>query len=194
MTEYTFASHTGTHMDAPFHYFPDAPHLDEIDLRRFTGEGFVVPMRKPALSAVAPEDLAPYHEQIQGLPFVLLSFDWARHFGTSEYFNHPYLGVEAAEYLVSLGVGCVVLDTLTPDAAIPVRPQHHIGPVHRILLGNDVLIVENAASLRALEDSSIAVSAFPMPIRASDGAPVRLVAEIDDDAAGSRSQASSGHS
>jgi arylformamidase len=181
MTEYTFGSHTGTHMDAPFHYFPDSPHLDEIDLHRFRGDGFVVPMRKAPLTAVTPEDIAPYREQIRGLPFVLLSFDWARHFGTSEYFNHPYLGEEAAEYLVSLGVGCIVLDTLTPDAAIPVRPDHHIGPIHRILLGNDVLIVENAASLNAIENRRIVVSAFPMPIRASDGAPVRLVADIEDD-------------
>jgi kynurenine formamidase len=181
MTEYTFASHTGTHMDAPFHYFPAAPHLDEIDIQRFTGKGFVVPLRKPPLSEVVKDDLVAYESQMRDSPFVLLSFDWARHFGTKAYFDHPYLGEEAAEYLVSLSVGCLVLDTLTPDAAIPVRPPDHTGPIHRILLGNDVLIVENAASLSPIENRQVTVSAFPMHIRASDGAPVRLVAEVDDE-------------
>lgn len=181
VTEYSFSSHLGTHMDAPFHYFVERAHLDEIELDRFRGAGFVVPIERQALEEVTVQDLAPYREQLRDTPFALLSSGWAKHYGTAEYFNHPFLSEEAAQELVDLGVSCVILDVMTPDAAIPVRPENHDGPVHRILLGNDVLIVENAASMAGLEGRRVDVLAFPVAIRASDGAPVRLVVETEGD-------------
>jgi kynurenine formamidase len=182
VTHYSFSSHVGTHMDAPFHYFVERAHLDEIELDRFRGPGFVVPIRRHQLEQVTVDDIAPYREQLRDTSFVLLSSGWARHYGTAEYFNHPFLSEEVAQELVDLGVSCVILDVMTPDAALPVRPENHDGPVHRILLGNDVLIVENAASMTHLEGRQVNVLAFPVAIQQSDGAPVRLVVEADSDA------------
>jgi arylformamidase len=179
VTQYSFSSHMGTHMDAPFHYFAERAHLDEIDVNRFRGAGFVVPIRRERLAAISPDDFSQYRDQMRGASFVLLSTGWAKHFGTDEYLNHPYLSEDAAQELVDLDIGCLILDTLTPDAAIPVRPADHTGPVHQILLGNDVLIVENAAAMTGLEGRRVEVFAFPIAIAKSDGAPVRIVVDSD---------------
>src|SRR4051812_43797529 len=85
VSHYSFSSHVGTHMDAPFHYYPAKPFLDQVELERFRGAGFVVPFRKERLSQITPDDLAPYREQIAAAPFALLSTGWAQHFGTEEY-------------------------------------------------------------------------------------------------------------
>src|SRR5262245_41596334 len=37
----TLASHTGSHVDSPYHKLPDGPHLDQIPLERFTGQAVI---------------------------------------------------------------------------------------------------------------------------------------------------------
>ncbi|WP_436664399.1 cyclase family protein [Alicyclobacillus acidoterrestris] len=179
VTEYTFRSHTGTHIDAPYHYYPDGMFLDDIPLERFRGRGFVVPMHKRRLEAITTDDLTPYADRIRSLPFVMLSFGWAKYYGSEEYYNHPYISEDAAKTLVDLKVGCVAIDTLTPDVPIPLRQPGYKGPAHLTLLGGDVLIIENLNSMQELENQFVNIYAFPVRIKHSDGAPVRVIAEIE---------------
>jgi kynurenine formamidase len=177
---WSFSSHLGTHMDAPLHYFADGASLDELDFRRFKGDGFVVPIAGTPRRTITVDDLAPYNDDLGTAEFALLSTGWARHFGTPEYREHPYLTVEAAQKLVALDITCVILDTMTPDLPLAANPDRKDGPVHSTFLGNDVLIVENAASMAAIEGRRVTVMAFPLAIDRSDGAPVRLVVETQD--------------
>lgn len=176
VTEFQFSSHTGTHMDAPYHYVPGGLHLDEIPIERFTGSGFVVPVHREPLEAITVRDLLPYEESLQGVSFALLSFGWAQYYGTDEYLRHPYVAEDAAKWLLELGIGCIGSDTLTPDVPLSLRGPGYKGPAHVVLLGGNVLIIENLASMRALEGERVEVYAFPAKIRSSDGAPVRVVA------------------
>ncbi len=175
VSEYTFSSHLGTHIDAPAHYFPDQPTLDLLPIDRFAGKGFVVPLRKAPLTKIYASELIPFTAQLEQVQFALLSCGWARHFGTAEYFNHPFLSVEAALLLVQLGIQCLVLDTLTPDQPISLRDANYDAPVHKTLLGAGILILENSASLEWAEGMLVDVFAFPIFIKDSDGAPTRLV-------------------
>jgi kynurenine formamidase len=177
VTLYSFSSHFGTHMDAPRHYYNEGASLDEYDVSRFRGPGFVVPVAGARETEITPAEIAPYRDEIAEAPFVLLSTGWAHHFGTEEYRRHPYLAVETAEELLALGVRCVILDVMTPDKPLSVDPTRSDGPVHRVLLGNDVLIVENAAPMAAVEGKRVEVMVFPIAIEDSNGAPVRLVVE-----------------
>jgi kynurenine formamidase len=177
VTYYSFSSHFGTHIDAPRHYFADRESLDQLPIARFRGRGFVVPLEGRRECEITPEHLAPFRDEIARAPFVLLSSRWADHFGADEYRRHPYLGTAAAELLVEFGATCVILDVMTPDLPLSVNPDRNDSPVHRILLGNGVLIVENAASMRAIEGMHVDVLAFPIAIEEADGAPVRLVVE-----------------
>lgn len=178
VTEFTLRTHMGTHMDAPYHYIPTGPHLDEVDIQRFTGRGYVIPAHKERLTPLHEEDIMALADKLRGIPFALFSFGWSKYFGTDEYYNHPYLAEDAAQALVALEVGCVGVDTITPDIPIPLRKPGYKGPAHLTLLGNNVLIIENVTGLEPLEGQDIEVYAFPLKLKNGDGGPVRLVGGV----------------
>ena len=92
------------------------------------------------------------------------------------YRDRPYLDAEAAKRLLALGVRVIGLDTLSPDE---VTPQREGADVHRAVLGNGGIIVENLARLDALVDSGwkhITVSLLPLNLGGCDGSPLRAVA------------------
>lgn len=160
--------HVGTHMDAPLHMVDGGAYICDIPLAHFKGRGHLIDARgKNSIS----EDF------LSGLPInkgdiVLVWTDWSRKFRQPDYFdNYPIIAEEFAQRLVILGVSLLGLDTPSPDT----DPF----PVHRILLGNNVLIVENLTNLDALGalDPGFDIHAYPVKYKA-DGAPVRVVAEI----------------
>ena len=87
-----------------------------------------------------------------------------------EYFNnYPAITEEVANYLVSKKVKIVGVDMCSVD----LKPF----PVHRILLKNDILIIENLTNLSELEGRNFKVYAFPIKLQI-EGAPTRVVAEV----------------
>jgi kynurenine formamidase len=59
-----------------------------------------------------------------------------------------------------------------------VRPPDFAYPIHRTLLGNDVLIVENLGDLSSLAGKRVQIWAFPLKITGSDAAHCRVVAQV----------------
>lgn len=175
VTDIIIRSHQGTHIDAPAHYIGEGAYLEELPIDRFYGNGVVIGLRKNRLEPVNEDDLKKYESVINGTKFCFISFGWGELFGTEEYLFHPYLDEDAANKLVGLGISFLGVDTFSPEMPAPIRPPKDHGPVHHILLDNDVLIIENVANLRPLEGYMIEVFAFPMKYEQSDGAPVRLV-------------------
>jgi kynurenine formamidase len=66
---------------------------------------------------------------------------------------------------------------MTPDLPLSVDPSRTDGPGHRTFLGNEVLIVENAAIMKSIEARHVKVMALPLSIEHADGAPARLAVE-----------------
>jgi kynurenine formamidase len=109
---------------------------------------------------------------------LLIGTGWDAHWLSEGYFAHPFLAQEVADWLVERGVALLGVDFMTPDLPVAKRPPDFAFPVHRTLLGNDVLIVENLRNLGAVAGRSIELHALPIPIVAGDGAPARVVARI----------------
>jgi arylformamidase len=166
-------SHTGTHIDAPSHFFPGGRTIDSIEVERFVIPGVVVP-------ALGLEDDQPIGaELLEGalpqLPKgggVIVRTDWSQYWGRERYFRHPFLSPEAAEALISARVGIVGIDALNVDSTVRETDR-----VHELLLGNDVLIVENLTGLVQLKPGTIYQFSFlPLLLPGLDGSPVRAVA------------------
>ena len=83
---------------------------------------------------------------------------------------------EAARYLVSCGLKGVGTDAISVD---PVEAGHL--PVHRVLLGAGMVIVENLRLKELAGERRVRFYALPLKYRNADGAPVRAVAEIPDE-------------
>lgn len=186
ITFVSMSAHAGTHVDAARHFFPGGRTIDQYPVGHFVGPGVVVDARRAGRVPLTAEDIRRSGADIRRGDIVLFSFAYARHFGRPEYDEHPYLTRDAAELLVELGARIVGTDTITPDLPSAARGPDFDFPVHRTLLGSDVLIIENLGQgLEQLLGRRVEVFAVPLAIRGGDGAPVRVFARREPPVASS---------
>jgi kynurenine formamidase len=158
-----FSSHSGTHIDAPAHYFADGQTVDKIPLDTLIGPAHVIRVSTGPRSTIEPQNLPP----IPG-PRILLHTAWSEDWARPGYFDDfPILSPAAADVLVAAGVALIGFDSPSPD--------HRPGATHRVLLGSGVVIVENLVNLRYLP-SEVDLLVMPLPLVGADACPVRAVA------------------
>jgi arylformamidase len=184
ITEITVACHVGTHVDAPCHFIHGAPSVDQVPLDRLYGEAVVWALDVAPEGVVEVEDLARARPRAQPGDIVILDTGWWRHFEEPLYDRHPSLSVPAARWLVAQGVKLVGVDFGTPDLAVPLRSPGFDWPVHRVLLGAGVLIVEHVTNIGDLAGQRVDVVCLPLPIAGADGSPVRMIARPLSDSDG----------
>ncbi|MCK6446561.1 MAG: cyclase family protein [Planctomycetes bacterium] len=166
----TLVANTGTYVDAPFHRYADGADVSELALERLAAlDGVVVRARdRRSLGA----------ELLDGLELagraVLFDTGWSRHWRTEAYFTgHPFLTADAARRLVAARVALVGIDSLNiDDTADAARP------VHSILLGAGIPIVEHLTGLTQLPDRGFRFHAAPVKVRGLGSFPVRAFAEL----------------
>lgn len=159
--------HVGTHIDAPMHMIADGKPLSEIPIDRFMGRGFLIDARE---KTKIDTDLLE-KSLIEKGDILLIHTGFDRKFGQPEYYEtFPPITENFAHQVVERGVKMVGLDCPSPD-----YPPFL---THKILLGKEVLIIENMTGLENL----IGVKNFEviaLPVRfESDGSPARVVARI----------------
>ena len=181
-------SHTGTHIDAPYHFLKDGQRIDEIPVERFVGEGVLIDVSaKSDRELIEPDEVERYEDEITQGDFVIFRTGRDRYFGTSKYYLHPYLSAEGARILVKMGVSLVGIDALSIDptyygstdsdpSAKDLPDEEKYGyPVHDILLSNNILIVENLCNLDKVKQVKGVYSFLPLKLKDSDGSPIRAV-------------------
>jgi len=170
-------SQTGTHVDAPFHFDDATEKIDQIPLERFMGRGIV--LNVTGLSARTPISWSMVSEQsadFQPGDIALIHTGWSKHFGTDEYFNHPYLTAEACQNLLDKGVLVFGIDAINIDET-PNDTHEGVGfPVHHLIAERAGIISENMTNLAAIDFADPLISLLPIKLEAADGAPVRAVA------------------
>ena len=169
----SIGSHTGTHMDAPCHFSPQGKTIDQYGLERFILPGLVASL--PNLSPNQAIEISMFSQLIDKLPrggaFIIRTY-WDRYWKSEEYTRHPYLTAQAADGLVSAGTSLVGIDALNVDSTLDATCH-----THEILLGNDLLIVENLRGLDQLLAGKLYEFTFlPLPLNGLDGSPIRAVA------------------
>lgn len=160
------SSHSGTHLDAPRHFFQKGHTIDALDLEILVGAAQVCAVT-PATHITA-EDLQAL--PLQGVRRVLFKTSngalWDRP-GFQP--NYVALAPSAAHLLVKLGVVLVGIDYLSVDAY-----EHPEFPVHRILLQAGILILEGL-DLRTVPPGAYELIALPLLVQDGDGAPARVL-------------------
>ncbi len=161
--------HIGTHMDAPLHMIAGGKAISDIPLERFFGQGRLIDAR--GRSIITPDILN--NVSIEKGDIVLIMTGLDKIFHKSDYHeSHPEVSIEFAEKIADLGVKIMGLDFPSPD-----RPPFN---VHKVLLRNDILILENLTNLRHLLDvEQFEIIAIPAKFNL-DGAPARVIAKIID--------------
>lgn len=168
--------HMGTHVDSPRHFFLDGPAMEAIPLERLVGQGVILRIDKAAYGVIEPADLERVEPGVQPGDIVAIDTGWSGKWGSDDWDHQPCLSVEAACWLLDRRVKLLAVDTPTPDIPVDRRPQDFTWPVHRMLLGNGILIAEQLANLRGLAGQRVEFLFAPLPIRDSDGSPARVLA------------------
>jgi kynurenine formamidase len=176
----SIATHIGTHMDAPAHAFAGAKTIDQIALDDVCGTGVIVHVDAKPGEPISLADVQRGGVPIQTGDIVFLDTGFAKFAATNDerYHLNPYLTQDLADHLVEKKVKVLGLDCITVDMPVSVRPPDFAYPIHRTLLGNGVLIVENLGDLSSLAGKRVQIWAFPLKITGSDAAHCRVVAQV----------------
>jgi kynurenine formamidase len=167
--------HLGTHVDAPSHFIRGGKNIEDFPLERFLVQAVVWPVSVDPLAAITPAQLEGL--SLQPGDAVLLSTGWGEIYKDPQYHDHPYLADEAAAWFVEQGASMVGVDFFTPDKPPRLRDETFSYPVHKTLLGNEVLIIENLTGLAALAGRRVELYAAPLSTRAElEAAPARVFA------------------
>ena len=197
----TLSTHAGTHVDAPWHYFPTcegkpAKTVDEVPLGAFFGPGVVLDLTEFGPGERVPATAVQAAVQATGAPLaageiVLLRFDGDAAFGTGSYWTeYPGLTAEATEWLVEQGVKLIGTDAVGFDrdfastAADFARTGDRslIWEAHRVGVEHEYFQIEKLANLSALPPRGFMVSSFPVKITGASAGWCRTVAIIGLDA------------
>ena len=171
----SFCSHTGTHIDAPSHLLGQGKPLDRFPADQFIGAGLCIDATTMKNSVIEWEWLQHYQDELSVSDFVLFRTGWGRYWGSSRYLEgYPVLSAAAAQRLAAFDLKGIGVDALSVDTIDTVDY-----PVHRILLENEILIIENLADLHRLPEGRFdQLCCLPLHVAGSDGAPARVVAVL----------------
>ncbi|QMU79090.1 cyclase family protein [Streptacidiphilus sp. PB12-B1b] len=176
-------THIGTHVDAPSHFVEDGATVDQLPLSALVGRAYCVQVLRDGPDAITAAELKAAVEEsgavLEPGDALLIRTGWDDRYTDPAYVDlHPYLAVDAAEWVVATGLRLVGMDTISPDLPMALRPEDFPYDVHRALLGGGLPILENLV-LREVPDQWCTLFVGVLNVLGGDGAPARALAVLD---------------
>lgn len=160
----TTSVHTGTHIDAPFHFDSDGKKVDELDLDLYIGPARVVDVT--GHESIGRKELE--HLQLDGVKRLLLRTANDRNLNEFPK-RYTYLRADIGLFLQEKGVELLGVDAPSVD---PLESKDMSS--HHSLNENGVSILENIV-LSGVAEGDYELIALPLAIQGADGSPVRAV-------------------
>ena len=172
------SSHTGTHLDAPYHFLEKGAKIHEISLKKLVSNAVLIKSRKKSNESVTKTDIQKFekkHGKIASFSSVIFYTGWQRNLQKKYYFTkNPGLSVSAAKYLASKKISLVGIDSPSIDLGTDSKFS-----VHQIFAKKGMLIVENLANLEKIKSSKFHLVVLPLKLKGATGSPVRAIAFVD---------------
>lgn len=181
--------HTSTHCDAPYHFFSQLRHVDELPPDCLIGQAVVVDLVSFSGSvAVKDTDVLAWEaksgESIGEGDIVLLHTGhdrkWAVGEDASGYWEGgwPHLDKTAVDLLVDRKIKAVGVESFDPDWVDLNDLSSATFPSHRTLLPAGIFIVENLTNIDKIPVTRCHFIALPLKIKGGSGSPVRAIAVV----------------
>ncbi|MEI6056578.1 MAG: cyclase family protein [Lentisphaerota bacterium] len=166
--------HTGTHIDAPYHFINDGARVESIPMETFIGTCLVIEVDSKTL--VEKQDLLKY--KIGEHSRILLKTRntdlWANNVKSFDR-NFVALAIDAAQYLIEMNILLVGIDYLSIESFHSAN-----NPVHKLLLKNNITILEGL-NLSKIKPGVYELICLPLKLQGCEGSPARvLLRELAD--------------
>jgi kynurenine formamidase len=172
------STHTGTHMDAPYHFLEKGAKIHEISLKKLVSETVLIKSKKNDGESITKIDIQKFekkHGKIVSFSSVIFYTGWQRNLQKKYYFTkNPGLSVSAAKYLASKKISLVGIDSPSIDLGKDSKFS-----VHQIFAKKGILIVENLANLEKIKSSKFHLVVLPLKLKNATGSPVRAIAFVE---------------
>lgn len=170
LSEIHLGNHTGTHIDFPSHVIKGGKNSNDYPIESLIGQGLIIEV--PSSESSITKDFVK-KQPILANDFVFFQTSNSKRPKTATFTNnYVYIEPEAAEELLRKGVKIVGIDYISVD-----KYESEDLPVHKILLSNDVLIVEGL-ELNDVPVGRCIIYIMPIKINKMDGLPARIMAKI----------------
>ncbi|MDH5162626.1 arylformamidase [Heyndrickxia oleronia] len=160
----TMSTHTGTHIDSPFHFDNKGKKIKDLDLSIYVGPALVIDVSN--YHCIGAEELQSYN--LNNFTRILLkthTTNRADIFPTSIPYLHPNIG----PFLQKRGIQLIGVDVPSVDPLDSKELE-----AHHALFENGVHILENIV-LEDVEPGGYELIAVPLSIQEADGSPVRAI-------------------
>ena len=172
------STHTGTHMDAPYHFLEKGAKIHEISLKKLVSEAVLIKSKKKGGESITKTDIQKFekkHGKIASFSSVIFYTGWQKNLQKKYYFTkNPGLSVSAAKYLASKKINLVGIDSPSIDLGKDSKFS-----VHQIFAKKGMLIVENLANLEKIKSSKFHLVVLPLKLKNATGSPVRAIAFVE---------------
>ena len=169
------SSHTGTHIDAPYHFDKNGVKIHQVPLSRLVGNAILIKIKKGKNQEITKKDLLDFEKQngkIKNFSSVIFYTGWQKNLRKKYYFlNNPGLSTSAANYLASKKINLIGIDSPSIDLGVD-----NLFSVHKILAKNNILIVENLSNLEKIPNLNFDFVILPLKLKNATGSPVRAIA------------------
>ena len=169
------SSHSGTHMDAPFHFVKDGLKIHQIDANRFVRDAVILKLKKGPNQSITKKDIIQFEKKFGKIPndaTIIIATGWYKNLTKKTYFEkNPGLSSSAADYLSSKKINLVGIDSPSIDVG-----SNKEFSVHKILSKNNIIIVENLANLEKIKSPKFKFIALPLKLKDATGSPIRAIA------------------
>ena len=195
----TVTSHCGTHIDAPYHYFPTSEGkpsrtIDQMPLDWFFRPGVVLDFTdKPDGYMFEPEDLqeklAAINYNLKPLDIVLIRCDADKRIHQDEYVKiHVGASAMATHWLIDQGIKVMGTDGWGWDIPLHIQAEDYrsnprpgvIWQAHYVGIEKEYCQIEKLANLDQLPPFGFTVACFPAKIKGGSAGWTRAVAILED--------------
>ena len=168
VTQLEMGSHTGTHIDAPYHFDDKGQKIDQLELETLTGSVSVYRISNSKEISLKEVKELPLEGKTRVLFKTVNSARWQS--GTTQFIeDYVYVTNDAAKYLVDTGIKLVGIDYLSIEKY---GSKGH--ETHKTFLENSVILVEGL-NLSSVPPGNYELIALPLKIKDGDGSPARVI-------------------
>ncbi len=177
LSEVTFSTHVGTHIEFPFHHVQTGQDASSYPLEQLIGEAVVIDisrwgnnekisladLQQAAGDRIHPGDIAYFYTGLD------------RYYHTEKRHNRPWFATDAIEWLVQQRIKVMGVDTSGIEVRNPDGSAFDGQPNHEVLLGAGIALVEYLANLQEFLNQRFITYILPVKLKGAEAFPVRII-------------------